>query len=227
MKLTDSKVIKGVIYCKTGMHIGGSEENIEIGGIDNSIIKHPVTLEPFIPGSSLKGKMRSQMEKKTGKVKTEDEVQNPRDAGQPCGCARNDCYVCRVFGPHRKPNHKLGPTRILVRDAMLHEDSRQEMKEAVKEGKSWIEVKTENIIDRNTGTAKHPRSVERVPAGAKFSCEVVLQIFDMDDENELLGFIRETFKSVEESYLGGSGSRGYGNVKFVDLTIDDEPFNIN
>lgn len=218
MILKSSKVIKGIINCHTGLHVGGSEENIEIGGIDSSVIKHPVTFEPFIPGSSLKGKMRSQMEKKLGKV---------TQAGEPCGCAKNDCNVCRVFGPHKRPKHNLGPTRILVRDAMLHEDSRTVMKDSIKDGKPWIEVKTENIIDRNTGTAKHPRTVERVPAGAKFSLEIVLQIFDIDDEKKLINFIRQALKSVEDSYLGGSGSRGYGCVRFENLTMENQPFDIN
>ncbi len=215
MRLLETKIIRGQIECVTGLHIGGSAEAIEIGGIDNPIIKHPVTLEPYIPGSSLKGKMRSQMEKKEGRV---------TDRGEPCGCGR--CMICRVFGPHKNSNHQIGPTRLLVRDAMFSEESRNDMKEAANMGKSYIEIKTENIIDRNVGTAKHPRQQERVPASAKFDMELAVQIFDLDQDVDVIGFVRKAVMSVEESYIGGSGSRGYGKVKFINTTINGEPFEI-
>lgn len=215
MKLLKTTLIKGTLDVVTGLHIGGSVEAMEIGGIDNPIIKHPVTQEPYIPGSSLKGKMRSQMEKKEGRV---------GGSGEPCGCGK--CMVCRVFGPHKNMRHQLGPTRILVRDAMLSEESREGMKKAAQEGKAYIEVKTENIIDRNTGTAKHPRQQERVPAGAKFDLEVGVQVMDLDGESDVVGYVKEALKSVEESYIGGSGSRGYGKVRFTGMTIDGEPFDL-
>ena len=215
MKLLKTALFKGTLEVVTGMHIGGSVEAIEIGGIDNPIIKHPVTQEPYVPGSSLKGKMRSQMEKKEGKVGS---------SGEPCGCGK--CMVCRVFGPHKNTRHSLGPTRILVRDAMLSEDSREDMKKAAQDGKSYIEVKTENIIDRNVGTAKHPRQQERVPAGAKFDLEVGVQVMDFDQDSDVEGFVKAALKSIEESYIGGSGSRGYGKVRFTDMTLDGEPFDL-
>jgi CRISPR-associated protein Csm3 len=215
MKLLKTNVFKGIIEIVTGLHIGGSVEAIEIGGIDNPIIKHPLTLEPYIPGSSLKGKMRSQMEKKEGKVD---------NRGEPCSCGK--CMVCRVFGPHKNPRHDLGPTRILVRDAMLSDESREQMREAIQDGKSYIEIKTENIIDRNIGTAKHPRQQERVPAGAKFDLEIGVQVMDLDQEHDVVGYVKAALKSVEESYIGGSGSRGYGKVRFIDMTLDSEPIEV-
>jgi len=215
MRLIETKIIKGQIQCMTGLHIGGSTDNIEIGGIDNPIIKHPITQEPYIPGSSLKGKMRSQMEKILGRV---------RERGEPCGCGQ--CMVCRIYGPHKNPRHNIGPTRILVRDANLSEESRQEMKEAIKDGLNYIEVKTENIIDRNVGTAKHPRQQERVPAGAKFDLEIAVQIFDLDDGHDVIGDVKRALKAVSDSYIGGSGSRGYGKVEFKDLTINGSPFEL-
>jgi len=218
MKLEKTISIKGQIECITGLHIGGSVEAIEIGGIDNPVIKHPITGEPYIPGSSLKGKMRSQMEKMEGKVD---------DRGEPCGCGRENCMVCRVFGPHKNSRHNLGPTRILLRDAMMSEESRQEMRKTIEEqGTSYIEVKTENTINRAIGTAKNPRFQERVPAGAKFDLEVVLQVFDLDKGKDLISFVKKALKSVEDSYLGGSGSRGYGKVKFINLTMDGEKFDL-
>lgn len=233
MKLEKVHVIKGKLICMTGLHIGGNADAIEIGGIDNPVIKHPISGEPYIPGSSLKGKMRSQMEKKEGKtVRTEKKWFDGKEkiieiSGEPCGCGKTDCMVCRIFGPHKNSNHKLGPTRILVRDALLSEESRQEMISLMHEqGKSYIEVKTENVINRNVGTAQHPRTQERVPQGTRFDMEIVIQEFCIDKGYNIVDYVKEALKSVEESYLGGSGSRGYGKVKFESLEIDGNPITL-
>ena len=204
-KLLHYRKLTGTITCETGLRIGGSKEDIEIGGMENPIIRHPITDEPYIPGSSLKGKVRSLLEQKYGLV-------TPR--GEPCGCG--ECMVCRVFGPHKNPQHELGPTRILVRDADLTADSRDRLERA-KEDKSifYAEVKTENIINRLTGTAEHPRTVERVPAGTEFDFEIAARIFERDDEAEIMGLIEEGLSLLEQDYLGSSGSRGYGKVKFA------------
>ncbi|MGB9698113.1 MAG: type III-A CRISPR-associated RAMP protein Csm3 [Thermodesulfobacteriota bacterium] len=215
MQLLKHLTIIGTIRCETGLHIGGSTEEIEIGGVDLPIIKHPVTKEPYIPGSSLKGKMRSELEKKYNKTEN----------GDPCGCGREDCLICRVFGPHKNTKHNLGPTRILVRDCPLSNKSRQEYNVLIKEkGIDYIEKKTENIIDRMRGTASHPRTQERVPAGAEFDLEITLQVFNADNENMLKQIVKEGLELVEKSYLGGSGSRGYGKVKFLNMKIDGQPW---
>lgn len=219
MKITDYKVVSGTLRCETGLHIGGSAEQIEIGGVDLPIIKHPVTGEPFVPGSSLKGKMRSQLEKKEGKV---------NDRGEPCRCGEANCKVCKVFGAHMNTKHTLGPTRILVRDAFFSEKTRTEYHSFLKEkGTSYIEKKTENIIDRLKGTALHPRSQERVPSGAEFDIEIVLQLYDTDgDGNDLIEFVKEGMRQVQSTYLGGFGSRGSGKVSFQNLKLDGAPFTL-
>jgi len=215
MQLQKHIVITGAIKCETGLHIGGSAEEIEIGGVDLPVIKHPITKEPYIPGSSLKGKMRSELEKKYNKTKN----------GEPCGCGSEECPVCKVFGPHKNTKHSLGPTRILVRDCPLSMETRNEYNYLIKEkGLDYIEKKTENIIDRMRGTASHPRTQERVPAGAKFDLEITLQIFDTDNEEKLKKIVKEGLELVQKSYLGGSGSRGYGKVKFYDIKIDGQPW---
>lgn len=215
MKLLKHLVIKGIIRCETGLHIGGERGELEVGGVDLPVIKHPVTREPYIPGSSLKGKMRSELEKKYGKVQ-----QN----GEPCGCGQEDCFVCRLFGPHKKTDHRLGPTRLLVRDSFFTSETKKTYENLIKEkGIDYLEKKTENIIDRKTGRALHPRTQERVPAGAEFNLEMVLQIFDGDKENELIEKVKEGLRLVQASYLGGSGSRGYGKVKFLNLNINGTP----
>lgn len=223
MKLKGYKVISGTLKCETGLHIGGSADQIEIGGVDLPIIKHPVTGEPYIPGSSLKGKMRCQLEKKLGKLG----LNKKGEPTEPCKCGKEDCLVCRIFGAHQNTNHNLGPSRILVRDAALNEKARKEYQSITKEkGTPYIEKKTENIINRKTGTAEHPRSQERVPAGAEFDVEIVLQVYDSDNENALIDFVKEGLRQVQSTYLGGFGSRGSGKVSFHDMKIDGTPFSL-
>ncbi len=205
--------LTGTLVCRTGLRIGGSKEDIEIGGMDNPILRDPLSKLPYIPGSSLKGKLRSALEYKEGKVGVE---------GNPCGCAEPDCMVCTIFGPHLRPTHGLGPTRIIVRDALPTPDSKIELGKLLEEGLQYAEVKTENIIDRRTGVARRGglRQVERVPAGTKFDLNISLRIFEGDDEGKLLNFVKEGLRLMQEDYLGGSGTRGYGWVKIEDFTID-------
>jgi CRISPR-associated protein Csm3 len=218
MKLKGYRVISGTLRCETGLHIGGSADQIEIGGVDLPIIKHPVTGVPFIPGSSLKGKMRSQLEKSLGKFAGD---------GKPCGCGLPDCLVCIVFGPHMNPKHNLGSTRILVRDAFFNNATKEEADKLAKEkGLSYIEKKTENLVLRTTGTAKDPRSQERVPSGAEFDLEIVLQVYDIDDEAKMIAFVKDGLKQVQSSYLGGFGSRGSGKVSFNSMALDGQSFSL-
>lgn len=218
MKLTKTHSITGLVRCDTGLHIGGSTEEMEIGGVDNPIIKHPITKEPFIPGSSLKGKMRSLLERNEGKVSPD---------GKPCGCGNDNCLVCRIFGPHMNTNHRLGPTRILVRDGFFAPDTKKKVEQLLKEkGQSFIETKTENVINRNTGTAEHPRTQERVPAGAEFDLELALHVYEGDDEKAMLDFVKKGIRLIQEDYLGGYGSRGSGKVSFHNLKIDGNPFTL-
>lgn len=214
MKLDGYKIITGTIICETGLHIGGSAEQIEIGGVDLPIIKHPVSGAPFIPGSSLKGKMRSQLERKEG----------VRNNGEPCNCGDSACKICIVFGAHKNTRHSLGPTRILVRDAYFNKKTQDAYEQHLKEkGTPYIEKKTENTVHRVTGTAAHPRSQERVPAGAEFDMEIVMQIYE-NDRDDLVEFIKEGLRQVQHTYLGGFGSRGSGKVSFSALAVDGTGF---
>lgn len=206
LKLIKHVGIVGTIECLTGLRIGGAKEDIEIGGMDNPIIRDPRTRRPYIPGSSLKGKLRSALEYKYCGSKI--------NSGQPCGCADDSCVVCRLFGPHRKPHHGLGPTRVLVRDAR--------MDAAGEDPDRWVEVKSENMIDRRTGVATNPRPVERVVPGAKFAFEISVRIFEGDNADQLIATVKEGLGLIEAEYLGASGSRGYGKVRF-DYTVLD-PF---
>jgi CRISPR-associated protein Csm3 len=210
-KLKGYRVFTGTLTCLTGLRIGGSKESIEIGGLENTIIRHPITDLPYIPGSSIKGKMRSLLELQYGIVENN---------GEPSKSLTHK--VCRVFGPHKfDPNDRAvsinqhpGPTRILVRDAELTKESKTWLERGnVDKGMYFTEIKTENLVNRKTGTAEHPRTQERVPAGTAFKIEIAVRIFEGDNEEEILGLIKEGLDLLQQDYLGSSGSRGYGKVK--------------
>ncbi|MDP2604160.1 MAG: type III-A CRISPR-associated RAMP protein Csm3 [Deltaproteobacteria bacterium] len=205
MKLVTHRVITGKIKLVTGLHIGGGGETIQIGGMDNPVIKNPLDNYPYIPGSSLKGKMRSLLEWKYDKSPD----------GNPCKCSQ--CDICRLFGTSGADDSTLGPTRIIVRDAHLTDGSRDTLNRMRQEkGLLYAEEKYENSIDRLKGTAKNPRPTERVPAGIDFDFEIVLRVFDGDQEVTHLDKLKEALRLLQADALGGSGSRGYGKVQFAD-----------
>lgn len=217
-------IISGVIHCKTGLHIGGSSETIEIGGIDKPIMRNPLTNEPYIPGSSLKGKLRSIVE-----------IINSKPSNRHGGDKDNkiwrhecegflqakDCVVCRIFGATGKVKDNDNFTgALLVRDANLHNKSKLE-----RDGLPVIEAKMENALDRLTSAAT-PRTFERVPAGAEFSFELVYKVESIDLEgkvqtvdtnktNEDIRNLLNAMEILEKDGLGGNISRGYGRVEFI------------
>ncbi len=197
----------------TGLHIGGMAAALEIGGLDNPVVRTPLTQEPYIPGSSLRGKMRSQLEKKLGS-----------DQNASVGKAKihvcknmekeNICPVCRLFG--LSASEKGGtPTRLLIRDISLTDESRSQLAKA-HTNQLYTELKAEVAIDRVTSMAS-PRNLERVPAGAVFGpAEMVFSFYEKEDIN-LLNVLQDCLQLVEDDYLGGGGSRGSGKVRFVNL----------
>ena len=206
MKFQKNYVISGEIICSTGLHIGGSKDSIEIGGSDNVIIRDPVKRLPYIPGSSIKGKMRALLE-----------LSLDRTNGGPCKCGK--CDVCRVFGSAADNISVSGPTRIIVRDSFPTEETLKMWNESsdVVEG---AELKYENSLDRITSRA-NPRNQERVPRDSKFEFEIIVSEYEGDSDN--LGVVLEGLRLLEDSYLGGSGTRGYGKVEFRDITITERP----
>ena len=210
--------IEATIVAKTGLHIGGSGSDLEIGGLDKEIIRNPITKRPYIPGSSLRGKMRSQMEKLLG-------LPQNRKIGQVTihTCATREefkknggCPVCTVFGVPAEMDYD-NPTRLVVRDAELTDESAEKMQDA-RTDLLYAELKTEVAIDRVTSAAT-PRTLERVPAGAEFGpTELVFSIYEKADYERLKTVI-DALQLVEDDYLGGSGSRGYGKVQFVNIKV--------
>ena len=191
----------------TGLHIGGSKDNVEIGGIDNIVIRTAVKdNQPYIPGSSLKGKMRCLLEQIAGspEIGYNTEVNN-------------------LFGsPEIKEKGQLiqenRPSKIIVRDAMLTDDSVKKLKDCEDNlDMPYTENKYENTIDRIKGTALNPRQTERIPAGVSFDVEFVVNIWDDDNEKALIDLLKKGINALENDYLGGSGSRGYGQIRFGEL----------
>lgn len=216
MKLKKIISFDGTITCITGIAIKDANSDLSIGGADSEVIKNPLTNEPYLPGSSLKGKMRSQLERKYGAKKFDRRSQTVTvTEEEPCGCGKKSCPICTVFGAHFNTRAESAPTRIIVRDCPMTDEFREEIQALPLERGSYLEVKGENIIDRKQGLAKSPRFMERVPAGASFELHIKLQIFEGDDEARLQGLVEEGLHMVEDSCLGGSGSRGYGQVKFT------------
>ena len=214
MKLSGKVFINGQIELLTGLHIGGSSSALDIGGIDTNVIKNAKGV-PYIPGSSLKGKMRSLMELKdskytqrTGKV---DSGMEKSDDSNP--------DIQKIFGSVAKETEFR--TRLIVRDAYMDEQTVKEMKNKTgifeKLELDYTEGKWENTVDRLTSAAT-PRQIERIPAGAIFDFKLVYNIFDEADK-ELFKKVISALQLVEEDYIGGSGSRGYGQVKFKNISI--------
>ena len=202
-KLIKKIKIEVPITVITGLHIGGNSESVEIGGIDNSVIKlASKDNQPYIPGSSLKGKMRCLLEQVAGASKI-----------------GNDEQVNNLFGitEDKETKRKNRPSKLIVRDAMLSEESKKELLACDSLDMPFTENKWENVIDRINGKAEHPRQTERVPAGAVFNAEFILNIWDGDDEKEMMELFEKGIHLLENDYLGGSGSRGYGQIKFGKL----------
>ncbi|MFP4048975.1 MAG: type III-A CRISPR-associated RAMP protein Csm3 [Desulfovermiculus sp.] len=213
MQLHSVKNITGEIDLLSGLHIGAGNAAMEIGGLDQPIIKHPLTNEPYIPGSSLKGKMRSLLEMRYNRL-------GPK--GNPCQCAKSDCPVCPLFGvsgAQSEQGSTLGPTRLLVRDANLN----KHWQGIFRQGDLPMEVKYENLINRIRGVAEHPRPLERVPAGVRFELALSLRIFDASEEERFLSILREGLALVQLDALGGCGSRGCGQIRFDNLQVDGNP----
>jgi len=191
LKLSSKIFIKGTIKALTGMHIGGNSIGMAIGGADKVVVRNPLTNEPYIPGSSLRGKMRSLLERARGDEKHNSEGGFSLKDGKLESAAgtRSDTLLGQLFGVSASESNKQ-PTRLIVRDAHLTEISKNELINAPNTDMPMTEVKTEVNIDRITSAA-NPRQFERVPAGAVFNFELVLTLMDGDNEEKLLGLVRK------------------------------------
>jgi CRISPR-associated protein Csm3 len=220
LKLEKKVFIRGEIELLTGLHVGGSSIGLSIGGADKVVVRSPLTNLPYVPGSSIKGKLRSLLEKANGLVKLEQD--NDKWKGPICTDPNHP--LIQLFGT---PADAAGaaevwhaPTRLAVRDgALLNEE---ELAEAEATDMYCTEVKTEVSIDRLTSAA-NPRNFERVPAGARFALEMVVDIYNVDNDNGLVDhyfqLLAQGLRLLEDDYLGGQGSRGYGQVRLRNLQV--------
>ena len=225
MQLTNISDIQGQIELVSGLHIGSGNAEMHIGGTDNPVIKNPVTGEPYIPGSSLKGKMRSLLEWRAGVVAIAE--------GKPLGfrhlpkltgtAAQEGRAILKLFGGAPEGAGKddklvteICPTRLAFWDCALDPAWVKEMGD---KNLLLTETKMENMIDRIAGVAEHPRNTERVPAGARFDFRLTLKVVDGE---ALLDDLLRGLRLLELTGLGGSGSRGYGKLRFTRLTLDGD-----
>ncbi|MBC7230898.1 MAG: type III-A CRISPR-associated RAMP protein Csm3 [Actinobacteria bacterium] len=200
--------ISGKLICCTGLHIGASKETLEIGGIDSAVVRDPLTRQPYIPGSSLKGKLRYLMERSEKVLFNRSTGQGKRHE-----CPERGCPVCRLFGSTGAREGDNIPSPLRVRDLFLTEESR-DLLEKMETPLQYTEWKFENALDRVTAAA-NPRNLERVPAGAEFQYEIVYDVLDFDQAREDLANLLRMMQLLEDDALGGHGSRGYGKVAFA------------
>jgi CRISPR-associated protein Csm3 len=225
MQLKAINQITGQILLVTGLHIGAGNEEVHIGGIDNGVIKHPHTQQPYIPGSSLKGKMRSLLEWRSGVVGESN--------GAPVSIKLLDKLsgdkkqlaetIVRLFGASGDAQNdakaeEIGITRLSFWDCSL---SKEWLAKVDKNNWLYTEAKSENTINRITGTADNPRQTERVPADAVFDFKLGMKVLN-DGEENFIETVLAGLKLLELDGIGGSGSRGYGKIKFVDLKLNGE-----
>ena len=196
-KLIKKVIYSGTITLKTGLHIGGTNAALNIGGPDKFVVRNPINNVPYIPGSSLKGKMRALVEIYNGETNGGKPTNNPNHkAGALVGVSGD--------------NEQSHASRLIVRDAELDINSCDFSNTDL----PYTESKTEVTIDRITAQAM-PRTFERVPAGAQFKLNMVLNIFEGEDEAQLKATLKQAIELLEDDYLGGHGSRGYGQVEIA------------
>lgn len=191
--------ITGILEVVTGIHIGGSSAFAAIGAVDSPVIRDAGTNLPMIPGSSLKGKIRTLLARQYNQSK----MAGP-DEDEEC--------IIRLFGSAKKVNGVIPRGRLLFTDMILN--NREELYKKGVQG--LTEVKFENSINRLTAVA-NPRQIERVIRGSKFPLDLVYEVRDEEGVEEDFKVLAEGLKLLEYDYLGGNGSRGYGKVKFLDL----------
>jgi CRISPR-associated protein Csm3 len=243
-KLLGKVVVSAEIKAVTGLRIGAATSGLDIGGVDQPVLRDPVTDKPYIPGSSLKGKLRSLLTKAYGLELQCLVEREPQVWIHWCESADKyaTCLVCPTFGmtPEKERSKFVTPTRLIVRDAkLLNElevtDEQGEVRrlkwQDVETDLPYTEVKVEVALDIITA-ASNPRQMERVPAGALFggSDLLLFSVFDKlehdgkvlidpKQERERLRAVFLAMRLLEDDYLGASGTRGYGKIKFQNITV--------
>lgn len=214
--------INGKIELLSGLHIGCGDTEMHIGGVDNSVIKDPITKKPIIPGSSLKGKVKSLLEYFYNihlychsSNSSDYELLNVKHLDKiPDEDTKNKAKkIITYFGASgTEKTSEYGVSRFVFRDCYLSDESANKLRDL---SGSYTEIKAETAIDRKTGTAlnRSLRFYERVPRGAEFDFTISIRCFKDDNIDEMKKELLTGLKLLTYDTLGGSGSRGYGSVK--------------
>jgi len=228
LRLIGKVILDGELQCDTGLHIGAGKGSLEIGGADNPVVKDAFGL-PYIPGSSLRGRIRSLLENALGLTSPAELVYLSKRKGQEVRIHqsdRPDDEICLLFGRNPGRMDRVAgealdtraatPARLAIYDAPLDTASiTAQMRENLDD--EITEVKSENAIDRITSQA-NPRTLERVPAGARFHVRMVLDVL-CEEDKALAARLIEGLRLLEDDALGGGGSRGSGRVRFANLKL--------
>lgn len=228
LKLVGKLLLEGELHCDTGLHVGAGKGSLEIGGADNPVVKDAFG-RPYIPGSTLRGRLRSLLEQAAGLAVPSELVYLTRRKGQDVRIHqsdRPDDEICLLFGRNPGRMERVSgeamdgsaatPSRLTVYDAPLELESiTPQMRENLDD--ELTEVKSENAIDRITSQA-NPRTLERVPAGARFKIRLILDIL-CEEDKALVAKFAEGLRLLEDDSLGGGGSRGSGRVHFAQLRL--------
>ncbi|OMH40390.1 type III-A CRISPR-associated RAMP protein Csm3 [Desulfurobacterium indicum] len=209
-RLKEIVTLEGTMKLTTGLHIGAGNDEIKIGGIDNPVVRDPVTNEPYIPGSSIKGKMRFLLEWFLGKV----DIKGGKPFSNTKDTAEEAKAILKIFCISGSEENTIGPARASFYDLFLTDESKKLLEERV--GALMTEDKAEVMVNRIKGTGENPRHTERIPAGAEFKFKLVYKIFDEEDE-KFFEYLLKGLKLLEIDGIGGSVSRGYGKIKFEKL----------
>jgi len=228
LQLVGKLILSGDLHCETGLHIGAGKGSLEIGGADNPVVKDAFGL-PYIPGSSLRGRIRSLLENALGLTTPAELVYLSKRKGQEVRIHRSDRpddEICLLFGRNPGRMDRVAgepldtraatPARLAIYDAPLVAESiTAQMRENLDD--EITEVKSENAIDRITSQA-NPRTLERVPAGARFQVRMVLDVL-CEEDKALAARLIEGLRLLEDDALGGGGSRGSGRIRFANLKL--------
>src|SRR5471030_125126 len=228
LKLIGKLILEGEMHCETGLHVGAGKGSLEIGGADNPVIKDAHG-RPYVPGSSLRGRIRALLEQATGMAVPSELVYISKRKGQEVRIHqsdRTDDEICVLFGRSPGRMEKVGggdidsnlatPARLSVFDApLIAESITSQMRESLDD--ELTEVKSENAIDRITSQA-NPRTLERVPAGARFRLRLVMDVL-CEEDAPLFSRVLEGLRMLEDDALGGGGSRGSGRVRLANLKL--------
>ena len=228
LKLIGKLILEGEMHCETGLHVGVGKGSLDIGGADNPVVKDAHG-RPYVPGSTLRGRIRALLEQATGMAIPSELVFISKRKGQEVRIHqsdRADDEICLLFGRSPGRMEKVGggdidsshatPARLSVFDAPLVPESiTASMRETLDD--ELTEVKSENAIDRITSQA-NPRTLERVPAGARFTFRMVLDMLCSEDA-ALTRLVVQGLRLLEDDALGGGGSRGSGRVRFGNLRL--------